>query len=176
MSIKSRAFLAAPLLLLLATGYTSCESFVTVTVPATDTRSPTTYDGVWKDGEYVEGAIPGQNIDYHITPGEAVLAIGSAVDPGGLRRLTMSSSFRYTCCSSSNVCSVTQPISVPQTDTQSGGVGSSVSNGIWLYSAVELPSCSSGMTLRSYSFSWFTQGEDFHGNITRGSSHRIVYP
>lgn len=176
MSITPRALLLAPLLLLLATGYTSCEYFTTVVVPASDTGVPTTYDGVWKDGDYVAGALPGQEIEYHLSEGEAVLAIGSAIDSSGLRRLTMSTSFRKQCCNASGICSVSQPISVPKTETQPGGVGSSVSNGIWLYASVQLPKCNSGFTLRSYSFAWWTEAEDFHGNVTVGESQRIVYP
>jgi hypothetical protein len=181
MSISTRprarhALLLAPILLLLTTGYTDCQYFTKVTVPASDTGAPTTYDAVWKGGEYVEGAIPGQDLEYHITPGETVIALSSAIDSGGLKKLTMYSSFRYTCCNSSNICSVTQPLSVPKTETQPGGVGSTVSNGIWLYSGVSLPSCSSGFSLRSYTFGWSTEAEDFHGNITRGESQRIVYP
>lgn len=175
MSIMPRALVLAPLLLLLATGYTSCEYFTTVTVPATDAVAPTTYDGVWKNGDYVAGALPGQDLEYHLSPGESVLAIASAIDAGGLQRLSMSSTFRYTCCSGS-ICSTTQPVTVPRTETQPGGIGSSVSNGIWLYSTVQLPKCQSGFTLSSYSFTWRTEGRDFHGNVTGGQWQRIVYP
>lgn len=171
-----RALLLAPIVGLLATGYTDCKYFTKVTVPSSDTNSPTTYDGVWKGGDYVEGAIPGQDFEYHITPGETVLAVSSAIDSGGLKKLTMRSSFRYTCCNSSNICSITQPISVPQTDEQAGGPGSTVSNGLWLYSGVSLPSCSSGFTLRSYRFGWSTEAEDFFGHKTFGESQAIVYP
>lgn len=176
MSISSRTLALAPLLLLCATGYTSCEYFTTVTVPASDTGAPTTYDGVWQGGDYLAGAIPGQEIEYHLSPGESVLAISSAIDSGGVKRLTMSSTFRYTCCNGSGICSVTQPVSVPKTETQAGGVGSTVSNGIWLHSSVKLPNCSSGFSLRNYTFSWWTEAEDFHGNITSGEGQRIVYP
>jgi len=176
-SARSRlGLLLAPVLVLFATGYTNCNYFSKVTVPATDTGKPTTYDGVWVNGDYVEGAIPGQRFDYKITPGQTVLAVSSAIDPGGLRKLTMRSSFQYTCCNGSGICSTTQPSSVPQVEEQAGGVGASVSNGIWLGPDVTLPSCSSGFTLRSYRFSWFTEAEDFHGNRTIGSSQSISYP
>ena len=171
-----RALLLAPILALFATGYTDCQYFTKVTVPSSDIGSPTTYDGVWKNGDYVDGAIPGQEIEYHITPGESVIAVSSAIDSGGLKKLTMRSSFRYTCCNGSGICSLTQPSSVPKTDQQAGGPGSTVSNGLWLYSGVSLPGCSSGFSLRSYSFSWWTEAEDFFGHVTTGESQAIVYP
>lgn len=182
MSISSRprarhALLLAPILLLLTTGYTDCQYFTTVTVSsAPDTVTPTTYDAVWKGGEYVDGATNGMDLTYHIKSGETVIALSSAIDSGGLKKLTMYSSFRYTCCNGSGICSITQPISVPKTETQPGGVGSTVSNGIWLYSGVSLPACPSGFSLRDYTFGWSTEAEDFHGNISRGEGQRIVYP
>lgn len=175
MTISARPLLLAPVLLLLATGYTDCEYFTDVTVPASDTGAPTTYDGVWVGGEYVDAALAGDSLEYHLAPGQTVLAVSSAIDSGGLRKLKMSTDWGYTCCRG-DICSRTQPLSVPKTDEQAGGVGATVSNGLWLYTTVKLPTCSSGFTLRSYSYSWWTEAEDFHGNRTTGEMQSIVYP
>lgn len=175
MSITPRALLLAPVLLLLATGYTDCEYFGPVTVPASDPTPPTTYDGVYTNGQYVAGAFTGQGIEYHMTPGYNVLAVSSAIDDGGVRGLKMNSSYSYDCCMGST-CSRTQPSSVARTDSQAGGVGATVSNGLWLYSVVELPSCRSGYTLTHYRYSWWTEAENFHGRRVTGQVQSIVYP
>jgi hypothetical protein len=170
-----RPVLLAPALLLLSTGFTECENFTEVTVPASDTSKPNTYDGVWIGGQYVSLAATGNSFQYHIDPGEGVLAISSAIDHSGVKKLEMYSGWRYTCCSGS-VCSTSAPLSVPQTEEQAGGIGSTVSDGIWLYAPVQVPTCSSGFTLSSFGFSWWTVAEDFHGNRSVGRTQSIVYP
>jgi alpha-tubulin suppressor-like RCC1 family protein len=52
----------------------------------------------------------------------------------------------------------------PLTDEQTGGVGDSVSNGLWLYRAVTVPTCPPGFTLYDWQTRWYSEAEDFHGN------------
>ena len=166
--------LALAPLALLAAGFTDCEYFSTVTVPRTDTTAPSVFNGVWRNGEYVQSSL-GTPFTYTIAPGETVLAIGAGLDGGGTRELKMYTTFGYTCCAG-DICSRTQPLSAPKVETQPGGVGSQVSSGIWLYSSVKLPTCSGNMRLESYGFSWWTEATDFHGNKTVGRASSIVYP
>jgi hypothetical protein len=166
--------LLAPVLLLLSTGFTECESFTDVTVPDSDTDKPTTFDGVWIGGQYVQSAFTGSSFVYHAEPGENVLTIAAAVDRGGLKRLEVHSGWRRTCCSST-VCSISSPLTSPRVELQEGTVGSTVSDGIWVYEAVQVPTCGEGWKL-TFGYSWFTEAEDFHGNITFGNYQSIVYP
>jgi hypothetical protein len=176
--------LFGPMLLLITMGATDCEYFDTVTVPAVDNSAPTVFDGVWlldlDDYDVLEPSYSGDVIKYHFVPGEPVFPIGSAIDSGGLKKLTISTEVSWTCCDASKtICSNTQSISSPIVETQSGGVGSSVSNGIYSGTAVgpSLPTCSgSTPVLKSYRFSWTTTGQNFHGGITTGKKHSIVWP
>ncbi len=175
MPSRTGFLLLASALLLLATGFTACEHFSTVTVPASDTSRPNTWDGVWVDDQYVQLVGPTGSVDFRIRPGQTVLAVASALDSGGTQRLTMRSSFAWTCCRG-DICSRTLPLTQPQVEEQAGSVGSSVSNGIWLYAEVTLPRCTSGFTLKSYSYWWSTEAQDFHGNRRTSRSHTISYP
>jgi hypothetical protein len=173
--------LASGFLLAVTMGNSECEDFEDVTVPASDSSPPVTLDGVWWESEWIELEGPSSAISYHLAPGEEVLAISSAVDSGGLKKLTMSSEVAWTCCTilSPVVCSATQSISAPIVRTQAGVVGSTVSNGLFTgqgVDAITLPSCQAGYVLKSYRFSWRTIGEDFHGNTRTSQKHSILYP
>jgi hypothetical protein len=175
LALAARPLLVASALLLLSTGFTECASFTDVTVPATDTTLPLTYDGVWLNGQYLTASMTGNSFEYHLSPGESVVAVSSGIDTGGLQSVEMYTGWSSRCCSGS-VCSLAQPLSHAISDQQAGGVGSTVSNGIWVYSSVGLPTCGSGYTLSSFRFSWFTRARDFHGNTVVGDYQSIVYP
>ena len=169
-----RPRLLAPLLVLPLAGFTNCDSFTPVTIPASDTSPPITYDGVW-DLDYLVGAASPSSFTFHLDRDHTVLAVSSTLDGGGARKLDMFSSSTYTCCTKT-VCRYTTPVSAPQTDQQNGSVGSKVSNGMYVYAEVTVPSCPTGYTLQSFRFSWYTRGEDFYGNRTTGKTQSIVYP
>lgn len=176
MPTMRQALVTAPLMLLLTMGATDCEYFSDTVVPASDSTPPTNYDGVWRGGEYAVLRPSGNDgFIYHIDPGETVFAMASAIDPQGLRKLTISIESGRRCCSG-DVCSVSSGLSVPYVETQAGTVGSTVSTGIWHAMEVELPSCNPGWVLTSYGFAWTTEGENFHGGKVTSAKHRIVYP
>jgi len=171
-----QAIFFAPLLLSITMGATDCEYFSTTVVPLTDPTPPTTWDGVWKGAEYqILRSSGNPGFTYHISPGETVFAISSAIDDGGLYKLTMSPDSGWTCCQG-NICSGSSGLSAAIIDTQPGTVGSTVSTGIWDYVEVRLPSCNLGYTLVGYQFKWTTQGQNFHGGKTTSATHKIVYP
>ncbi|HVK72223.1 MAG TPA: hypothetical protein VM734_02845 [Kofleriaceae bacterium] len=174
-TVRKLSLCLAPFLLVLATGFTSCDYFDNVTVPASDRRAPDTYDGVYRGSEYVILSQSNQSFDYTLAPGVTVMAVSSAIDSGGLKKLTMSTSSASTCCNG-DLCRQVQGLTAPKIEEQRGTVGSTVSNGIWLYSSVKVPTCPDGMTLEWFSFSWRTVAEDFHGNRTTGEWQSISYP
>jgi hypothetical protein len=173
-----QTLLLAPLLLAVTMGSTDCEYFGETTVPASDPSPPTSYDGVWRGGEYVAigASYASSGITYHFTPGQTVIAVSSAIDTEGVRKVTLSGAHSWQCCQG-NICSSTSSASTPITDTQSGSVGSTVSNGIWVGQAIsQLPTCNSGYTLKHYRFAWTTYAENFYGGKVTSPVHQIVYP
>src|SRR5262245_61279830 len=119
-------------------GFTECEYYTDVTVPASDPHAPGVYDAIWNrdtDPQY-EVVAPGGGIEYTLRDRNAVvLAIPSGLDSGGLKRIKVFSSTFEQCCSN-GICSQSQPSSVPTEEIQPGTIGSTVSNGIWLSTAV----------------------------------------
>jgi hypothetical protein len=183
MSNTRRALFLAPVALLLATGATDCEYFETVTVPSSDTTPPDIYDAVWWDG--VHKMIRGQTTDltYHLASGEEVLAISSGKDAGGVKKVTMARSWSWTCCDyfgGEPTCSTSQTLASGKVATQPGGVGQQVSNGVWIEQDVKMPSpsslCSAPDILTSWSFSWTTTAENFHGKTRTGPKRTAVWP
>jgi hypothetical protein len=99
------------------------------------------------------------------------------MDSGGTTKVTMSPSESWVCCDG-DICSITETLSIPIVGTQDGGVGSTVSDGVWVGHAVKVPAdpCRGRGSLESYRFTWTTTAEDFHGNRTSGSFQAIQYP
>jgi hypothetical protein len=155
-------------------GSTDCQYFSTTTVPATDTTAPTAWDAVWTNGDYAKVINSPGSFTYHIPLGGHVIAIASAIDGGGVRKVTMQTDEIWTCCSG-NICSSSEAFEVPTVATQSGSVGATVSTGVWTGLDVTTGSAPCG-ALTSYQFSWTTTAEDFHGNKVVGAMQRIVYP
>src|SRR5689334_3790340 len=104
----------AALVFAFATGFTNCEWFSDVTVPATDTDAPTVWNAVWAGGEHKVLSPGGDWISYRVAPGDTVIAMGAGTDPGGTHKVTIYSSWEHTCCKGS-ICSTSQPITVPVT-------------------------------------------------------------
>lgn len=102
---------------------------------------------------------------------DSVLAISSALDAGGAKKVTMHSNLRYKCCHPSldGVCRNLQETHDPETADQPGGPGSTVSKGVWLYREVgvrTMPRCPVNFRLSQFRFSWFTEGEDDLAQVT----------
>src|SRR5262245_56732743 len=124
---KRQVIFFAPLLLAVTMGSTDCEYFSETVVPASDPTPPVAYDGVWRGSEFEVVHVSGATgLTYHIQPGQKVVAIASAIDPEGLRKLTVSTDWGRRCCQG-NICSVTSSLSIPFVETQPGTVGSTVS-------------------------------------------------
>lgn len=177
---KAHALLLAPVALLLATGATECDAFTTVTVPSSDSTAPELYDAVWFESEYEEIEHHSETLTYHLAPGDLILALGSGLDSGGVKKISMTREWSWTCCTSGNVCSTTQTLAAALSDTQPGGPGDVVSEGMWLGQSVELPSanelCNSGWWPTSYRFRWRTTAENYHGKTRTGPLRTVQWP
>jgi hypothetical protein len=177
MRITKSAMLLSPLLLCFTMGFTDCQLFSTTTVPPTDTTPPVTWDAVWLNGNYVALAPTSSSFVYHLAPGTSVLMLSSAMDQGGVSKVTTGSFQEWTCCDGPT-CRTVDADFAPVVTTQGGSVGATVSNGVWWGQAITVPTslCSNGSTLASFMFAWATTAEDFHGNQAAGALQSIVYP
>ncbi|WAS90674.1 hypothetical protein [Nannocystis punicea] len=160
---------AALLVLVAAVG---CDYFSDVTVPAVDTTAPTAYASVWRSEVYEEISF-GTNdpLSFEVDdPTEYYVLIGAGTDGGGVKKLTINSEYSKSCEAwedGDKIVSNTSGLSVPLVKTQTGGVGSTVSNGLWDGPYVRLSdyaSCNSGWTLGYVALRWTVIVEDFHGN------------
>jgi hypothetical protein len=106
-----------------------------------------------------------------------MLALASAVDFEGARHVHMNWWMSADCCKGHICMHESEGWTGAHEDTQAGGIGSSVSDGIWVYHSVRPQDCCP-RTWRpvGFRFAWHTLGEDFHGNTAEGDSGVIVYP
>jgi hypothetical protein len=157
----------ALMLFFLATGFTECDSFEQVTVPATDTEQPVPFNGIWYQGEYKVLTFEQQPVLYTAEPGEPLVIVVGGLDRGGVRSVTLTGQTSMTCCRR-RVCSTYQTLTEPNVQTQNGTVGSTVSNGVWTSTGMTVPSCDARSTSGSWRYSWQVTVEDFHGNRVVG--------
>lgn len=177
---KAHALFLAPVALLFATGATDCDAFTTVTVPSSDATAPELYDAVWRESEYEEIEHHDQTLTYHLAPGDIIIALGSGLDSGGVKKIWMTRETLKTCCTFGNICSSSTATATTLTDTQPGGVGAVVSEGMWLGQSVELPPanelCNPGWWPTSFKFRWRTTAENYHGKKRTGPLRTVQWP
>jgi hypothetical protein len=158
-----------------------CEYFSQVTVPINDTNPPeawsTVYDVV--AGKHVASGVRTSQATYTVKDDRATyLAIGAAMDNGGAKRVTIQGNARVDCTNGQGIASTQYQHFGQEQAEQSGGVGSTVDNGVFTYYAVrfdQIVHCSPGFHVESASFSWVTLAEDFHGNRAVGAGGVITY-
>jgi hypothetical protein len=180
MSKMWNALFLAPVALLLATGATECDAWSTVTVPSSDSTPPDVYDAIWWESEYIEIKNHDQPLTYHLAAGEEVLALGSGLDWGGTKKVTMTREWSWRCCTVGNICSITQSSATALTDTQPGGPGSTVQQGMWLGQSVEVPNlatlCNAGWFPTFWRFRWQTSAENYFGVKRTGPMRTAQWP
>jgi VCBS repeat-containing protein len=180
MRLLAKLCLAATLFFC-ATGYTECEYFTQVPVPAVDNTRPTNAMSVWT-GEHEQLTLD-DSADVHYVmddPNQTVMAMAAAYDNGGVRSVRMTWGATYKCCkqiNGTNVCSVeSEPTTGHSEDAQAGSVGSTVSNGMWLAEGVTPSSfCPSSEKVDDFYFGWSLYSEDFAGNRTETHRASISY-
>jgi hypothetical protein len=178
MRIVAKLSLAAALFFC-ATGYTQCEYFTGTVVPNSDSARPVNYEAVYTgtyDALVVDGYEP---MSYKMTdPNATVMAISAAIDDGGVRRIRQDWAVEYECCKiGSSLCYTEseQPHGSSE-DSQPGGPGATVSNGMWLAQGVNPSSyCGGVWQVDAFHFGWSTYAEDFFGNVRQTGSGRITY-
>jgi hypothetical protein len=163
--------LIAPVFLA-TTGLTNCQYFSNVTVPATDTTPPTAIVSAYDvaTGNYDKTGF-GQPLSMTVTdPTLTYLAIAAGLDGGGTQSVSISGGISINCTNDNGIGSTTFEDLAPQTGTQPGGVGSTVSDGVWMYYVVrfdQLADCpASGFRVTSVNFGWSSEVSDYHGNTS----------
>ncbi len=156
-------------------GYTNCQYFSDVTVPATDTQPPLAISSIVVDGVQQNSFTPIQEV-YHDL--RFVIAMASIFDQGGARAMEMLQSAQVSCGRGSLGQTVFVDMA-PLRDEQTGTVGSTVKNGIYLFTPVDLAAyarlCGSGFTVREIRYGWSIRGTDFIGNTVSAPGGSIVY-
>lgn len=189
---RSRYVLYLMLLLPLLGG---CEFFSNVVVPATDDTDPHALiwlldleEGVYKDAR-------GQ-VWVTSDPNEGFITMATALDAGGARRVTMRRKvtgvyghphpyWQYfpLAIQSWGTPALYYPITLGlREETQSGGVGDVVSDGLWTGDYITpgsyeslLPSSVGGRPLYMLVFTWWAETEDMHGNVSISPPGYLVY-
>lgn len=168
-------------LFLLCGAPSSCEWFSNVVVPATDTDSPTLWNGVYdvSAGQYVAlatsagaGPIATQFGVALADQSNTYLAVGAAIDPGGVAEVSLDGRVELSCWGPDGKDYSWSSREVP-TEYQHGSVGATVSNGLWTYGVIRFdqyltmcPSIIPGGHFRFVDYEWTTEGIDFAGHIT----------
>lgn len=164
-------------LFLLCGAPSSCQSFSNVVVPATDTDSPTLWNGVYdvSAGQYVDLAPSPSSAQFAVAladQGNTYLAVGAAIDPGGVAEVNLAGEVDLWCWGPDGKDYLWSSREVP-TEFQKGSVGSTVSDGLWTYGVVRFdqyltrcPSVVPGGHFEFVQYLWTTEGLDFAGHIS----------
>lgn len=173
--LSSLAFVVVALSPLLS-GFTACSQFKKVTIPATDTKPPVAIGSYFVDGENHWSLSP---VDYVTNdPNADIIAVATAWDAGGARRVHMD---RYVeiWCSKPGFGQMTSVTFFPHSATQSGGIGDTVSNGVYAIDTFDVAHyrgyCRSGYTATEIYYQWTVRAEDFHGNKASLADNMIIY-
>ncbi len=161
----------------LASALTGCDFFFDVVVPVFDSTRPTAWAAIYKHETYQQLSL--ESFTQRVpTLDEYTFIITAGTDDGGTRTATLSFS-TTTYCESGGVAQVKYGHHTPKTETQAGGVGSTVKNGAWVGRFVRLreyaDSCPSGWNPASVSLAWTGTVEDFHGNVTNHPGARLFW-
>jgi len=171
----------AILLVVPAFGFTDCQYFNTVTVPASDTTPPLIATRLWVDGQE---AIRFGTIEQVVDADTSFLVVPSVYDSGGAKSLTLQQIVRVRCHDYDADPEETQATDIfffDRFDSQSGWPGSSVSNGLYLIGDVtDLGSfdwyCYDGFDLTEIRYEWTTTGQDFAGNVVSELGSFVYVP
>lgn len=157
-----------------------CKYFSDTTIPFFDFDDPVAWSSVYQGGTYTKiWSAPGGNAHAISNPNEVFWILSATMDDGGARRVTQGWSVHQGCTSWDGKFgkSITSD-GVALTETQSGSVGDTVSDGVWtgrpLKFADLMVPCGYGYVMSSLSVSWTTTAEDFAGN-KRTSTGRVRY-
>ena len=171
---------ALPVLLgLLAAGATTaCDDFDDVTVPSVDSQKPLNLSAYYRNGKRTVSIRP-----LRLTtddPEESILVLPAAYDAGGVKKLTVRRRVTRSCHMGAQFYDVAPIELSPLTRTQSGGVGDTVSNGLYAgYSFraqnhIDEEFCNIG-EWPMLTFHWSIESEDFHGNVAESGWNTLSY-
>jgi hypothetical protein len=169
-----------PLLLLVPAFGFECEYFDPVVVPAVDSYPPVLATRAWINGE--EYLHLGPVEEYVDGAGDIVIAPGMW-DSGGAEILTVEQTLWIYCHDDDVDPELGQQTEIwfyPLQASQSGGVGSTVSNGLFVVGNVTDLSgydwyCYEGFELEEVVYEWSIVGRDFAGNQAEMDGGMIIY-
>lgn len=155
-------------------GYTNCQHFSEVTVPATDTTVPVMFSSL------IDGTQQNSFGPIHVRYRDLryVVAMSSILDQGGACILEMTHGAEVECRRGNG--GYIEFVELPTLrDRYPGPVGARVSNGIYLMHGVDLAAlaslCDAGYLAGQIDYTWSMIGEDCHGNSARMTGGSIQY-
>jgi hypothetical protein len=159
--------------------FSGCDYFSNVVVPAVDTTAPTAFSGVYDIFGQRYEALAVDSVDFEVTdPTVPYAAVGATYDNGGAKSVQITGTLEIDCHSNDGLGQYQVQDWAPLTASQSGSVGSTVSNGVYQAYGInfsQLAVCPDpGFSLEWARFSWTTESIDFHGN-TSASSGSMTY-
>jgi hypothetical protein len=150
--------------------FTECEHFRTVVVPPVDGTPPQQWHRVFVDDVETLQAHPQIEVE-----ADTWFAIYPALqDPGGVASLFLHEILTVKCVHTVSGASYYVDYPLPDyADAQSGGVGSSVQDGLWAAGSVSnlgeyVDACTTGYRTDLVLYAWYLGGSDFHGNEVQG--------
>jgi hypothetical protein len=168
--------------LALVGGFCGCQYFTNVVVPAHDSTPPGAWAGVYDvaKGEYVALG-DGAGVEYTTTdPTATYLAVAAGYDQGGVKWVTESQGVWVAYCKGA-AAGYGETVSVAdQSQSQRGTVGSTVSNGLWVYDLVRFDQCPAqcpiGWPIDHLAFTWDVATSDFANFTAYGTGEIDYYP
>lgn len=159
-------------LFVFATGFTDCASFESVTVPRADTSSPTVFGGVWlgdrATGDYQLVALGDDGFRFDGDYDDRFVVFAGGEDTGGVRRVTLETDW-WMMCREEPFPRIGRHVDVR---SQDGGVGDTVSSGVYARRRVER-GCPEGR-VTAYVATFQATVTNFHGRSTTTPEYTIA--
>jgi hypothetical protein len=187
----SSALLVVPVAFL-SFGFTDCDQFTQVTVPATDSEPPlavgSAYEahigGNWQPyGEPLAHrweTTAGTLYQYSAPEMKLLAAVVSSIDDSGAKRVRMTYVVKQDCCHLSgdtwSACqSTTSAEATLEEQVPTPSAGSQASSGVYAFKLIEEPTCPAGKRTKRLNFEFRVKAWDFQGNTSTSGPHRIIY-
>lgn len=168
MTAKTKLFFFTVLTGVTTSGYTSCQHWTTTTVPASDSTVPIAAPSVILGGDPQIIRFGTLNETVHDL-NMNIIAIPAVWDQGGTRTIQASAAATVFCNNGPGL----SLHFAPQSDSQTGSTGTTVSQGLYLLHAFRFSnftsSCNSAGGVREATYVFAFTGRDFFGNEAVGS-------
>jgi hypothetical protein len=152
-----------------------CELFDDTVVPPVDSSPPIAAPTLYQGGDYVWATGKTWTTS---SKSQGYIVLAASYDWGGARKVTLN---RHATAlyAQGDIGAYQFAALAPIVETQSGGVGQTVSNGVWTGDWVQpgkmFAATLSGMPLQWVEYTWSVTAENFHGGVSTTPGGTIRY-